>query len=167
MMRTSEKLMRHARAEGGRMRQAKATDMRPVLRIIAQDLQRAAEAGRCTPHLPDAPVPLVIEPDAFGILTRNLIENALRHGNPDSPVEIDLTSDGVLTVSNAGPVLPRVTLARLRHRFQKGHPESDGAGLGLAIVTAIAERAGAAFSLVSPISGRDSGVSALVALPRG
>ena len=169
MMRTSEKLMQLARAEGGRMRQAEATDMRPVLRIIAQDFQRAKDAGRCLLHVPDAPVPSVIEPDAFGILCRNLIENALRHGSPDRPVEIDLTSDGVLTVSNAGPALSPETLARLRHRFQKGQPEgdSDGAGLGLAIVTAIAERAGAAFSLVSPIPGRDSGVSARVALPRG
>ena len=167
MMRTSEKLMQLARAEGGRMRQAEATDMRPVLRIIAQDFQRAKNAGRCTLHLPDAPVPSVIEPDAFGILARNLIENALRHGSPDTPVEIELTSDGVLTVGNAGPVLPPEILARLRHRFQKGQPESDGAGLGLAIVTAIAERAGAVFSLVSPIPGRDSGVSARVALPRG
>jgi two-component system OmpR family sensor kinase len=118
-------------------------------------------------HLPAEPVPSVIEPDAFGILCRNLIENALRHGTPGAPVEIDLSPDAVLTVSNEGPVLPPEILARLSHRFQKGQPESDGAGLGLAIVTAIAERAGATFSLVSPVPGRDSGVSARVVLPRG
>ena len=167
LMRMSEKLMQLARAEGGRMRQTDATDMRVVLRIIAQDFQRAGEAGRLSLHLPDQAVPSVIEPDAFGILSRNLIENALRHGTPDGPVQVDLSPNAVLTVSNEGPALPPEMLARLSHRFQKGQPDTDGAGLGLAIATAIAERAGAEFSLVSPIPGRDSGVSARIALPRG
>jgi two-component system, OmpR family, sensor kinase len=167
LMRTSEKLMQLARAEGGRMRQDKAADIRPVVRIIAEDFRRAGTADRCRLHLPDRPVPSVIEPDALGILLRNLIENALRHGSPDAPVEIDLTAEAVLTVSNDGAVMAPEVLETLTHRFQRGTDAGDGAGLGLAIVTAIAERAEAEFSLVSPVPGRDSGVSARVALPRG
>jgi two-component system OmpR family sensor kinase len=166
LMRTSEKLMQLARAEGGRMRQDRATDMRTALRVIVEDF-RCSGAERCQLNMPDRPVPAVMEPDAFGILCRNLIENALRHGSPDAPVEIDLSPEAVLTVSNAGPLLPPEVLGRMSHRFQKGSDDSEGAGLGLAIVTAITERAGAEFSVVSPIPGRDSGVSARVALPRG
>ncbi len=167
LMRTSEKLMQLARAEGGRMRQERASDMRQVVQLIVQDFQRAGAGERCRLTLPPEPVPSVIEPDAFGILCRNLIENALRHGDPDQPVTIELTPEAVLTVSNEGPPLAPEALARLSHRFQKGAADGDGAGLGLAIVTAIAERAQAEFSLVSPIPGQSTGVSARVALPRG
>ena len=166
LMRASEKLMQLARAEGGRMRLQAARDIRPVLKIIVEDFRRAGEE-RCQLTMPEEEVTAVIEPDAFGILCRNLIENALKHGNPDAPVEIDLSSAAVLTVSNDGPVLPAETLARLGKRFQRGKAESDGTGLGLAIVKAIAERAGAEFSLVSPAPGKAAGTSARVALPRG
>lgn len=166
LMRTSEKLMQLARAEGSRMRQDKAADVVPVLKIIVEDLRRAGAGDRCRLVLPQGPVPSVIEPDAFGILARNLIENALKHGTPGTPVDIDLSAEGVLTVSNDGPVLPPSVLAGLTRRFEKLKPESDGTGLGLAIVSAIAERAEAQFSLLSPIPGRETGVSARVALPR-
>ncbi len=166
LMRASEKLMQLARAEGGRMRLDAAHDIRPVLKIIVEDFRRAG-AARCQLTMPEDEVTAVIEPDAFGILCRNLIENALRHGDPKAPVEIDLSSAAVLTVSNEGPVLPAETLERLGKRFQRGQAEVEGTGLGLAIVSAIAERAGAEFSLVSPAPGKSAGTSARVALPRG
>lgn len=166
LMRASEKLMQLARAEGGRMRLDEAHDIRPVLKIIVEDFRRAGEE-RCQLTMPEEEVTAVIEPDAFGILCRNLIENALRHGDPGAPVEIELSSAAVLTVSNDGPVLPPETLERLGKRFQRGQAEAEGTGLGLAIVTAIAERAGAEFSLLSPAPGKETGTSARVALPRG
>jgi two-component system OmpR family sensor kinase len=60
-----------------------------------------------------------IDPDAFGILCRNLLENALRHGAETAAVGVTLTGDGQLIVSNDGPVLPRDTLDRLTVRFER------------------------------------------------
>ena len=47
-----------------------------------------------------------LDPDAFGILCRNLLENALRHGTETAPIEFTLRPDGLLIVANDGPVLP-------------------------------------------------------------
>ena len=71
-----------------------------------------------------------IDPDAFGILCRNLVENALRHGAENAPVDVTLTADGQLIVANDGPVLPRDTLDRLTARFERASASTDGSGLG-------------------------------------
>jgi len=162
LMRTSEKLMQLARAEGGRIT-GEASDMRTALRIVVQDATRAG--GEVRLALPDAPVLSVTLPDALGILARNLIENALRHGAAGVPVDVALTADGVLRVVNAGPVLDAKTLARLGQRFEKGE-DSQGMGLGLAIVSTIAERSGANLRFLSPPEGRPDGLEVRVTLPR-
>jgi two-component system OmpR family sensor kinase len=106
-----------------------------------------------------------IDPDAFGILCRNLIENALRHGKPDTPVAITLGADGRLLVTNEGPVIPVDILARLTSRFERAAISGEGSGLGLAIVRTIAERAGGSLVLRSPIAGHGTGFEAMVTLP--
>jgi two-component system OmpR family sensor kinase len=162
LMRSSEKLMQLARAEGGRMRGA-PTDIRTALRIVAQDAQRAG--GDVVLTLPDVAVLSVIEPDALGILTRNLIENALRHGTDARPVEVTLTGSGLLSVTNAGKTLTPDDIARLGQRFEKGE-DSQGMGLGLAIVRTIAERSGADLRFTSPPQGRTDGLQVSLTLPR-
>jgi two-component system OmpR family sensor kinase len=94
-----------------------------------------------------------IDPDAFGILCRNLLENALRHGAETAAVGVTLTGDAQLIVSNDGPVLPRDTLDRLTVRFERASDSTDGSGLGLAIVVAIADRIGSQLILESPRPG--------------
>ena len=106
-----------------------------------------------------------VDPDAFGILCRNLIENALRHGQPDTPVAIRLEAEGRLVVTNEGPVIPAEVLARLTSRFERAAVAGEGSGLGLAIVRTIAERAGGSLVLRSPITGRRTGFEAVVSLP--
>jgi two-component system OmpR family sensor kinase len=177
----AERLMQLARAEGGRLRLDHATDLAPVLRIVAGDLGRGEAPGRLALALPDGPVLSDLDPDAFAILCRNLIENALRHGDPAAPVEVTLGPDGRLVVANEGPVLPPALLARLTERFQRAaRPEpaaggtaggtagagaGSGSGLGLAIVEAIATGAGVELSLHSPRPGRAGGFEARLLLP--
>ena len=105
-----------------------------------------------------------IDPDVFGILCRNLVENALRHGAETAPVDVTLTGDAQLIVSNDGPVLPRDTLDRLTVRFERANPSTDGSGLGLAIVVAIADRIGSQLILESPRPGSSSGFQASLRL---
>ncbi len=161
----SEKLMQLARAEGAQLRTGAATDLRPILRMVADDFERLGAAGRLELSVAEEPVLSDLDPDAFGILLRNLIENALRHGAADAAVRVSLMRPASLAVSNAGPVIAPGDLAQMTTRFARGAAARQGAGLGLAIVRTIAERANADLSLHSPASDRRDGVEVRVALP--
>lgn len=165
LTRLSERLMQLARAEGGELRLDRAADLRLAARTVIDDLARTSAAGRIALALPETPVMSDLDPDAFGILCRNLVENALRHGSQAAPVEVTLTSDGRLVVANEGPVLPREALTRLTARFERAGARTDGSGLGLAIVSAIADRIESPLILNSPRPGASSGFEASIRLP--
>ncbi len=165
LTRLSERLMQLARAEGGRLRIDTPLDLRPAARIVAEDTARSAGLDRLSLILPDQPVLSDLDPDAFGILLRNLIDNALRHGAEDSPVDVRLAGDGTLIVANDGPLVPQDVLSRLTQRFERGSAGNDGSGLGLAIVAAIAERLGTSLALRSPRSGGEQGFEVEIRLP--
>lgn len=159
LARLSEKLMQLARAEGGRLRAERPVDLVPILRMLVADMTR--EAGdRIQLALPGAEALASIDPDAFAILSRNLIENALRHGDQDAPVQVSLSATGVLRVINGGPAVPADQLARLTRPFERGPTGAQGSGLGLAIAQAIAEGTGGRLDLISPASGRADGFEA-------
>ena len=164
LMRMSEKLMQLARAEGGRLRADEPSDLRTVIRMIVEDFERTGER-RIELTMPKGPVLSALDPDAVGILFRNLIENALKHGAQGSPVEVVLEPGGVLCVANDGGTLPPEAMDRLMRQFERGNVKIDGSGLGLAIVKAIADRVGGAVDVVSPRSGRNEGVEVRVRLP--
>ncbi|GAA6201946.1 ATP-binding protein [Aquicoccus sp. SU-CL01552] len=165
LTRLSERLMQLARAEGGRLRLDQSMDLRTVARVVVEDIGRAHVPDRIALTLPEGPVLSDLDPDAFGILCRNLVENALRHGAADALIDVTLTSDGQLVVANDGPVLSRETLDQLTARFERADASSDGSGLGLAIVAAIADRIGSPLVLQSPRPGASSGFQASVRLP--
>lgn len=165
LTRLSERLMQLARAEGGRLRVDQSADLRAIARIVVDDIRREGAPGRIALNLPDAAVMSDIDPDAFAILCRNLVENALRHGAENLAVDVTLTTDGRLAVANDGPVVPREMLGRLTARFERANADALGSGLGLAIVAAIAERIGSSLVLQSPRPGAESGFEASVMLP--
>ncbi|WP_186397945.1 ATP-binding protein [Stappia sp. P2PMeth1] len=165
LTRLSERLMQLARAEGGRLRQEQLSDLRPVARVVTDELAKTSVEHRIVLSLPDVPVMSDLDPDAFGILCRNLVENALRHGAGDLAVQVTLTADGRLVVANDGPVVAREMLDRLTARFERANASTDGSGLGLAIVAAIANRIGSSLVLRSPRPGASSGFEASLILP--
>jgi two-component system OmpR family sensor kinase len=163
----SEKLMQLARAEGGRLHGAEAVDTGTILRIIVDELTaNAGGAGRIKLALPDGPVPARIDPDAFAILARNLIENALKHGSRSELVCVTLSVDGVLRVTNGGPAVPQDLLTRLLNPFERGRAQAQGAGLGLAIAKAIATGTGSSLELISPREGQEDGFEARLRIGR-
>lgn len=166
LTRLSERLIQLARAEGGRLRRDEVADLRPVARIVVEDLSRAAGGGRIVLTLPDTPVLSDLDPDILAILLRNLVDNALRHGAAGTVIDVSLTDDSVLIVANDGPVIPQDILDRLTNRFERAAARGDGSGLGLAIVAAIAERAGSLLDLRSPRSGQPGGFEIRFTLPR-
>lgn len=159
LARLAEKLMQLARAEGARLQVEAPVDIAPILRVLVTEMDRGPVA-RIDLSMPEAKVPALIDPDAFAILARNLIENALRHGTPDIPVQVSLSTDGVLRVVNAGPPVPADLLARLARPFQRGRTDAGGSGLGLAIATAISSGTGGRLDLISPATGQSDGFEA-------
>jgi len=154
LSRLTEKLMQLARAEGGRLLAEKPIDIAVILRMVVSEFgEHTPGAGRVELMLSDNPVSANIDPDAFAVLARNLIENALKHGDPKEPVSVALSADGILQVANAGPAVPAQTLARLSEPFERGSSQADGAGLGLAIAKTIAAGTGGRLDLISPIEG--------------
>lgn len=165
--RLSEKLMQLARAEGGQLRRAAPADIRPVLRMLVTDFSRSSVSsiGDIELQMPDEPVLSDIDIDAFTILCRNLIENALRHGSSASAVMVRLEGNGVLHVANDSPLVTPEDLNRLTERFERGNSRAVGSGLGLSIVRTIANGIGGSLVLASPRRGCTDGFEATVRLP--
>jgi signal transduction histidine kinase len=100
-----------------------------------------------------------------------LAQNAVQHTGVDAPIWIgSAVDDGTATlwVRDSGPGIPRADRERIFERFARassGRRRSEGAGLGLAIVRAIAEAhdghvavesrpgAGSTFMLTIPLRG--------------
>ena len=161
LSRLTEKLMQLSRAEGGRLLAESPVDIVPVLRLVVGEFNAHADArDRIVLSAPDRPVLASIDADAFAILARNLIENALKHGTQDKSVDVSLSAEGVLRVVNSGAVVPLTTLARLSEPFERGQALVRGVGLGLAIAKTIAAGAGGRLELFSPAGGRMDGFEA-------
>lgn len=158
LARLGAKLLDLSRAEGGAVLAPAPRDLAPILDLVVADFTRAG-APRLRLSRPAA-APSRLDPDAFAILARNLIENALTHGDPAQPVAVTLGADASLRVVNAGPVVPPDQLDRLTRRFERAGSRARGAGLGLAIAASIAEAAGARLVLSSPAPGRNDGFEA-------
>jgi signal transduction histidine kinase len=84
-------------------------------------------------------------------LVTNLIENAVRHNVPCGTMEVGTgtwAGRAILSVFSSGPPIPPDQVDRLFQPFQRGVPRDrtegrNGIGLGLSVVTAIAEAHGA------------------------
>lgn len=160
----SEKLLQLAKAEGGALLAAEPQDLSPVLDLVLRDFGPPSRLAQDTER---GAVFSPMDVDAFAILARNLIENALKHGPAETPVMVSLTPDGIFSVRNHGPVMPAETLEALFQRFARGVTQADGTGLGLPIAAAIAAGVGTRLELRSPATNLPDGFEARVALPLG
>ncbi len=165
LTRLSERLMQLARAEGALLITPKPHDLRLVLRLVVDDFSHGADRGRIALNLPPTAALSEIDQDAVAIVARNLIENALRHGD-GGVIRVILAADGCLRIENDGPAVPESELAGLHGRFARGGDAGSGSGLGLAIVRTIAERTAATLVLTSPLAGQTGGFGASIRLGR-
>ncbi len=154
----SEKLMQLAKAEGGGLLSAEKHNLISLLILIVEDSQRSQSAKKITLTLPkNNEYMSVIDPDAFAILIRNLLDNAIKHGGRNQPVEISFSANGTLNIVNASNVIPADTLVKLRRRFVRSNNTVPGMGLGLAIADAIVSGVGATMTFHSPATGQADG----------
>jgi len=117
-----------------------------------------------------ASAPCDVDPVQLELLLRNLLENAARYNVDDGAVWLSTGhgADGSwLRVENTGPVVNPADVPALCKAFQRGEGRSagsPGAGLGLAIVDAVAAAHGAVWS-ATPRDG--GGLSVTVTFPGG
>jgi two-component system OmpR family sensor kinase len=163
----SEKLLQLSRAEAGIGVTDHLSDLGRVLDMVVTDFQRSmVDPGRLVLiRAPDVQLNGSFSVDAFAIVMRNLIENALIHGDPQVPVEVRLDEDRAVRVINGAPAMTPEHLASIRKRFSRGNTAASGSGLGLSIVDRLLGQMGGRLVLLSPAAGRDDGFEARVELP--
>lgn len=137
--------------------------------LVTEEVERS-DGGR-VPVTARTAGPCVVTGEGEGLrrLLRNLIDNAMRYAK--SGVEVAAgrdDSEAVLTVSDDGPGIPEADRERAFDRFvrldaarSRDETQAGGAGLGLAIVRAIARAHGGSASL----EGGTPGLRAVVRIP--
>jgi signal transduction histidine kinase len=170
-----------ARADAGRELPRGPVDLAAVAGEAARE---AAALSDEHPLALDLPEPVVVNgvADDLHRLAGNLIENALIHTPPGTPVTVSVRREGphaVLEVADRGPGVPESMRERVFERFARGDGDAaprGSSGLGLAIVRAVtdahegrvelgdAEGGGARFVVTLPAADAarsDSGASVL------
>ena len=165
----SEKLLQLARVEAGFARSDAAIDLLPALKLVERDINATSTWRDRVVLETDGRTSLTaaIDPDAFAIAVRNLVENGLKHGAAEAPVRIVLEQGTTLRVINQGDIVSAADLARLGQPFVRGDTAADGSGLGLSIARTILEQAGGSLTLHSPATGAEDGFEAIIELPTG
>ena len=137
-VRLLEALLTLARSEYGRLRRE------PVdLASTAGEVLSAQDHHGLGTTAALAPARTTGDPQLIERLVANLVTNAVRHNRPGGRFEVVTSTEAgraIFTVANTGPVIPAGELTRLFQPFQRLAARSaNGAGLGLAIVQAIAK----------------------------
>nr|WP_255558068.1 ATP-binding protein [Dyella sp. ASV24] len=121
---------------------ALAETYRPVAEDLGQELSADIEAGRR----------LRGDQALLTQMLANLIENALHHTPTGSRIHLDLRSNAdrlIGCVTDSGPGIPVVDRERVLRRFVRldSSRSTPGSGLGLALVSAVADLHGIQLSL--------------------
>lgn len=123
-------------------------DLVSLTKQSARDVAGSARQGRLV--LPETAEKLMIRGDRAQLeqLVRNLVDNALKYGQPETSVDISLSRDPAgraeLVVRDHGEGIGAEHIPHLTRRFYRVDPgrsrAAGGTGLGLAIVKHIVER---------------------------
>ena len=137
-----------ARADAGREAPRRPVDLSHIVRDAAREAQPLASGHVVTLDLPPAGESPAVQGSADDLhrLVLNLIENAFLHTPPGTPVVVSVRHSGVnlvIEVADRGPGVPADLRGRVFERFtRKGGETASGSGLGLSIVSAVADSHG-------------------------
>ncbi len=86
------------------------------------------------------------------LIVEELIDNACKFSRNGSPITVNLTTQGVLTVTDVGRGMTPDEIGQIGafQQFDRKTHEKQGLGLGLILVKKLAEKCGAEFSIESP-----------------
>jgi len=145
IVKTFQSLLQIAQIEGGRIEeQFSRFDLGDVVAGIVDVFEPTAEeSGHNLVLVREGPAFVTGERQLLGQVTTNLIENALRHAPPGSRIEVAVGAGPkpFLRVSDDGPGIPedeRDNVLKRHYRLERSRT-TEGSGLGLALVSAIAD----------------------------
>jgi two-component system OmpR family sensor kinase len=163
----AEKLLQLSRTGAGIGMQQDPVDILTVLQVLVDEFRRLEDVGDRLVVTAECPDEFIVpgELDILGITLRNLIENAVRYGAPDEPIEIVIERGRQIRLLNGGAVISSETLEGLKKPFVRGSSVGAGGGLGLAIVDSVMRQIGGSLTLISPVMGRVSGFEARLVFP--
>ena len=116
-------------------------DLAAISRELAALLAPYAIGHKRTIAVNDADAPVLVRgnQDAIYQALRNLVDNALRYTAEGTEVELTVSPDGKVAVSDRGPGIPPADREKLFNRFWRADRSKAGnSGLGLAIAQRIA-----------------------------
>jgi two-component system sensor histidine kinase KdpD len=117
--------------------QARAVALDEVIGAALLDVPGAA--ARVTLEVPED-LPLVrADPGLLERVLANVLENAVRHGSPDQPIEIVAATGGetaTLKIVDHGPGVPDNRRDQMFQPFQHGDDRAAGRGVGLGLSVA-------------------------------
>jgi len=163
-----EALLTLATSEGG-IEQWEPFDLAEVAWHVVTTRREQAERRGIRVEARLAEAPTAGDPRLAESLVANLVDNAIRHNSDGGRAEISTAAAGgqaTIRVGNTGAVIPREQLGRLFQPFGRAGGErirhTDGHGLGLAIVQAIARAHGAT---LTPRAQPEGGLDVEVTFP--
>jgi signal transduction histidine kinase len=132
-------------------------DLGALSRRAAETVARSRD-GHAVPVRVNGSAEVRGDEDAIARAVLNLVDNAARHADERVDVEVSSDEDGaVVAVRDDGPGFPPELLGQAVGRFVRGtdggHGTENGAGLGLAIVDAIATAHGGALEIENSAEG--------------
>jgi two-component system OmpR family sensor kinase len=163
----AEKLLQLSRTGAGVGMQQNRVDILTVLQVLVDEFRRHEGVGDRLVVTAECRDEFIVqgELDILGITLRNLIENAIRYGAPDEPIEIVIERSRQIRLLNGGAVVSPEALEALKNPFVRGSSVGAGGGLGLAIVDSVMKQIGGSLTLISPVMGRGSGFEARLVFP--
>jgi two-component system, OmpR family, sensor kinase len=163
-----EDLLALARMDEPRDQVREPVELRTLARDAIDD-SRAVAPDRSISLEANGPAVVLGDRDELRKLVANLMRNALVHTPAGTPIEVRVdgsAAEAVLEVRDHGPGLPEGNPSELFERFWRAEPGRErgrgGAGLGLAIVSAIVAAHGGSVTAADADGG---GASFVVRLP--
>jgi hypothetical protein len=168
--RLMEGLLVLGRAEHGELGDRAPVDLPGVIAAALAEQAPDIAAKRITVACDVARASVTGNPTLIGRLAENVIDNGVRHNQPDGWLRVTLTERGDLarlTVESGGEPLDPAQVDELAQPFRRLRADrtgsARGAGLGLSIVAAIAAAHGGALALHAREEG---GLQVVIDLPR-
>ena len=160
LRRTLDQMMTLARAETPADEADGCSSVAASVRSVL-DQWKAEEGKRLSLSISGEDIGTPVPKSMLETAVRNLVDNAIRYSPREAAIEVGVFLEPsaqrcLITVSDRGPGLTAEQASQIGQRFwrgDQGRKSKDGAGLGISIVRAIAERFGGVLNF-EPREGR-------------